>query len=161
MALDIQSELPGKRKLTDLLFGLISVILWGLSFTATKLVLRELTPITVVFARTLLASLFLVGFAAIRRESLQIPRTLWLPIAIAGAFGIFVHQLLQAYALTYTIAIRTGWLIEIIPIGVFLAQRPSEVGHQTLDLRIQVRSLAPKPFFTILYDPAERDRRGL
>jgi hypothetical protein len=46
-----------------------------------------------------------------------------------GFVGIFVHQLLQSYALTLTTAVRTGWLIGIIPIwsallaALFLRER--------------------------------------
>lgn len=33
-----------------------------------------------------------------------------------GFLGIFVHQLLQVYGLTLTTAVRTGWLIGLVPI---------------------------------------------
>ena len=37
-----------------------------------------------------------------------------------GFVGVFVHQLLQAYGLTLTTAVKTGWLIGLIPIWAAL-----------------------------------------
>jgi len=57
-----------------------------------------------------------------------------------GFVGIFVHQLLQSYGLTLTTAVRTGWLIGLIPIwsallaAVFLKERfgPAKVAGLAL-----------------------------
>lgn len=37
-------------------------------------------------------------------------------LALIGFIGIFVHQMIQAHALTLTTAVRTGWLIGLTPI---------------------------------------------
>ena len=37
-------------------------------------------------------------------------------LALIGFVGIFVHQMIQAHALTLTTAVRTGWLIGLTPI---------------------------------------------
>src|SRR5205085_8891314 len=37
-------------------------------------------------------------------------------LALMGFIGVFFHQVLQAYALTLTSAVHTGWLIGLTPI---------------------------------------------
>jgi drug/metabolite transporter (DMT)-like permease len=106
-----------------------AVVLWGVSFVATKAVLREVSPITLIFTRFALGSLVLAILLRGRRVSLLPPREAWPALAGMGFVGIFVHQMLQAYGLTLTTAVRTGWLIGMIPIwsallaAIFLGER--------------------------------------
>jgi drug/metabolite transporter (DMT)-like permease len=44
------------------------------------------------------------------------PRDSWYALALMGFIGVFVHQMLQAYALTMTSASHAGWLIGLTPI---------------------------------------------
>ena len=105
------------------------MVLWGISFVATKAALRELTPVTLIFTRFALGILVLVLILAARRESLVPPRDTWPMLALMGFVGIFLHQMIQAHALTLTTAVRTGWLIGLTPIwsallaAVFLGER--------------------------------------
>ena len=99
-----------------LALGMVSVVLWGLSFVATKLALAEVTPTAVALGRTALATLFLGAVSLMWGVSLRPSLTLALPLAAAGVLGVVVHQLLQVYGLTLTTAVRTGWLIGVIPI---------------------------------------------
>jgi len=98
------------------LAALLAVVFWGLSFVATKLALRELSPTTLVFVRFALGAALLLGILAARRAPLVPPRAEWLPLMTMGLLGVFVHPMLQATALTMTTAIHTGWLIGVIPI---------------------------------------------
>jgi drug/metabolite transporter (DMT)-like permease len=89
----------------------IAVLFWGVSFVATKAVLREISPVTLIFTRFLIGALVL--FAIVRELP---PRDAWPQLALMGFIGVFVHQMLQAFALTMTTATSTGWLIGITPI---------------------------------------------
>jgi drug/metabolite transporter (DMT)-like permease len=93
-----------------------AVVLWGVSFVATKAALREVSPVTLIFTRFALGLAVLVLILKLRRESLIPPRNAWPMLAVMGFVGIFVHQMLQAHALTLTTAVRTGWLIGLTPI---------------------------------------------
>jgi drug/metabolite transporter (DMT)-like permease len=109
--------------------ALIAVIFWGTSFVATKILLRDLSPIPIVFARSALGSLFLTGILLLRRQPLVPPRDTWKWLALMGFLGVFLQQVLQAEALTLTTAMNTGWLIGLIPLWtavlarVFLGER--------------------------------------
>ncbi|HYC88632.1 MAG TPA: EamA family transporter [Thermoanaerobaculia bacterium] len=91
--------------------AVVAVVFWGISFVATKAVLREISPSTLIFVRFAIGALVLL---AIVRE--LPPRRAWAALAVMGFVGVFVHQMLQAYALTMTSATNTGWLIGITPI---------------------------------------------
>jgi drug/metabolite transporter (DMT)-like permease len=93
-----------------------AVVLWGVSFVATKAALRELSPVTLIFTRFALGVAVLVLVLKIRRESLIPPRDSWLMLSVMGFVGIFLHQMVQAHGLTLTTAVRTGWLIGVTPI---------------------------------------------
>jgi drug/metabolite transporter (DMT)-like permease len=89
----------------------VAVIFWGVSFVATKAALAEVAPVTLIFVRFAIGSLVLL--AIVRQLP---PREAWGALALMGFIGVFVHQMLQAYALTMTSATNTGWLIGVSPI---------------------------------------------
>ena len=96
--------------------ALAAIVLWGVSFVATKAALREVSPVTLIFTRFALGVAVLVLILRLRRESLIPPRESWLMLTVMGFVGIFLHQMVQAHALTLTTAVRTGWLIGVTPI---------------------------------------------
>lgn len=89
----------------------VAIVFWGISFVATKAALREISPPTLIFARFAIGAVVLLGI--VRQWP---PRRAWGALAVMGFVGVFVHQMLQAYALTMTSATNTGWLIGITPI---------------------------------------------
>ncbi len=109
--------------------ALFAIVLWGLSFVATKAALREISPVTLIFSRFALGNALLLSLVAVRRQSLALAPADWARLALAGFIGVFVHQLLQSFALTMTTAVRTGWLIGLTPIwsavlaALFLRER--------------------------------------
>ena len=102
----------------------MAVLFWGVSFVATKAVLREVSPVTLVAMRFGIGAMVLL---AIVRE--LPPREAWGALALMGFIGVFVHQMLQSYALTMTSAMNAGWLIGMTPIwsallaAIFLRER--------------------------------------
>lgn len=89
----------------------LAVVFWGVSFVATKAALAEVPPVTLVFLRFAIAAAVLL---AVVRE--LPPRAAWPSLALMGFVGVFIHQMLQSYALTMTSATSTGWLIGVTPI---------------------------------------------
>jgi drug/metabolite transporter (DMT)-like permease len=94
----------------------LAVVFWGVSFVATKAVVREISPATLIFSRAGLGTLLLLSLLALRRQPVWPPRDALGPLAVMGFVGVAFHQLLQAYALTMTSAVTTGWLIGLIPL---------------------------------------------
>jgi len=106
-----------------------AVIMWGLSFVATKAVVRELTPADIVFGRALLGAATLLVLLALRRRPLGAPRAAWGMLAVMGFLGVFLHPMIQAHGLILTSATNCGWLVGLIPIwsallaALFLRER--------------------------------------
>ncbi len=94
----------------------LAVLVWGVSFVATKAAVAEISPVALIFARAALGAALLVAVLIARREPLLPPRDAFGALAVMGFVGVAFHQLLQAYALTLTSAINTGWLIGVTPI---------------------------------------------
>ncbi len=109
--------------------ALLAIVFWGVSFVATKAVVAEISPATLVFCRAGLGTLLLFAILALRRRPPWPPRDALAPLAAMGFVGVAFHQVLQAYALTMTSAVNTGWLIGLIPLwsailaAIFLKER--------------------------------------
>jgi len=89
----------------------VAIVFWGVSFVATKAVLREVSPVTIIFSRFAIGALVLLAIV----RTLP-PRHAWPQLALMGFVGVFIHQMLQSYALTMTTATNTGWLIGLTPV---------------------------------------------
>ena len=98
------------------LAAFVAIVLWGVSFVATKAALREISPVTLIFTRFALGVAVLIFILKLRREPLIPPRNSWPMLAAMGFVGIFLHQMIQVHGLTLTTAVRTGWLIGLTPI---------------------------------------------
>jgi drug/metabolite transporter (DMT)-like permease len=96
--------------------ALLAIVFWGVSFVATKAVVAEISPITLIFSRAGLGWLLLGAILAARKEPVLPPRDALGPLALMGFVGVAFHQLLQAYALRLTSAVSTGWLVGLIPV---------------------------------------------
>jgi len=93
--------------------------LWGGSFIATKLALRDLSPLTLIWTRFLIGVLVL-GWYAWRQGELRL--TSWkeaLQYLYLGFIGITFHQWLQSTGLETTEASTTAWIVSTTP--VFMA----------------------------------------
>lgn len=93
--------------------ALFCVVLWGVTFISTKMLLRDFSPVEILFYR------FCLGFVAL---SLVYPRRLRLAdpqcnvlIALAGLCGVTLYFLLENIALTYTLASNVGVLVATAP----------------------------------------------
>lgn len=93
------------------LLAFVAVVFWGVSFVATKAVLGEISPTTLIAVR------FAIGAAVLLALVRELPpRRHWPALLLMGFIGVFVHQMLQAHGLTMTSASSTGWLIGVTPI---------------------------------------------
>lgn len=94
---------------------LLAVIFWGTSFVATKTVLLELKPVTIIILRLVLASVLLLVIAIYtkRKFSINIKSHGW--ILILALIAVF-HLWIQVTGLQFTSAANTGWIIGTAPI---------------------------------------------
>ena len=108
-----------KAKLLPFLEALFAVVVWGVSFIATKVALRDISPVTVVWLRFAMGVIILGIAVAARRQFAWPRRDEWLYFALLGFLGITFHQWLQSTALTTSRASTTAWIVAATP--VFMA----------------------------------------
>jgi drug/metabolite transporter (DMT)-like permease len=108
-----------KTKLIPYLEVFFAVVVWGASFIATKVVLAEISPITIVWLRFLMGVLIL-GLAVYLRGQFALPnKNEWGYFALLGFLGITLHQGLQSNGLITSEASTTAWIVATTP--VFMA----------------------------------------
>ncbi|HEY6627327.1 MAG TPA: DMT family transporter [Ignavibacteriaceae bacterium] len=97
---------------------LLAIIFWGTSFVATKTVLNEIKPVTIIILRLILASILLtiIALSTKRKFSINFKSHSW--ILILALVAVF-HLWIQVTGLQYTTASNTGWIIGTAP--VFMA----------------------------------------
>jgi drug/metabolite transporter (DMT)-like permease len=117
----VSSHRPPSPSTTRAYVGaLFAVVVWGASFIATKIAVRQADPFTVICLR------FGIGIpvlfiAVVRRGEFAWPawRDLLLFVAI-GTLGITVHQWLQVTGLVTAQASTTAWIITATPLTIAL-----------------------------------------
>lgn len=108
-----------ESKTVPYLEALFAVIAWGASFIATKVALKDVSPITVVWLRFSMGVLIL-GIAVAMRRQFSLPnRSEWAYFALLGFLGITFHQWLQSNGLQTSEAGTTAWIVSTTP--VFMA----------------------------------------
>jgi drug/metabolite transporter (DMT)-like permease len=122
------------RKTIVYLEALFAVIVWGATFVATKVALREASPATIVWLRFGMGVLIL-GAAALARRQFALPSLReWAYFALLGFLGVTFHQWLQATGLITAAATTTAWIVATIPVftallgWLFLKERPGWQG---------------------------------
>lgn len=96
------------------LTALLTVLIWGTTFIATKVLLEDFQPVEILFFRFLLgyAALWLVFPHPLRKTTTQQE---WI-FAGAGLCGICLYYLLENIALTYTMASNVGVIVAVAPL---------------------------------------------
>lgn len=101
----------------------LAVVAWGASFVATKIALRELTPVALVWSRFTLGVLVLGLFVVARRQLRPIQKADLLYFLLLGFLGITFHQWLQSNGLVTSQATTTGWIIATTPLFIAILGR--------------------------------------
>jgi RarD protein len=101
------------------LLPLIAIIFWGASFIATKYLLNELTPETIISMRLILAIMLLLLIILIQKRDFRINVQNHRYILLLAVIAVF-HLWIQVTGLKYTTASNTGWIIGTAPIFMVL-----------------------------------------
>jgi drug/metabolite transporter (DMT)-like permease len=108
------------KKLLAILKAIFAVFIWGISFVATKVALRYVSPVTVVWLRFAIGSLVLAAAVYIRKQFRWIGVKDALYFLLLGFLGITFHQWLQSNALVTSQATTTAWIVATTPIFMAL-----------------------------------------
>lgn len=95
------------------LSAIITIIIWGTAFVATRVLLTDFRPIEIIFYR------FVIGLIALMiayPRRLKVSKKEELTFAAAGLCGVVLYFLLENFALLYTAASNVGVIITISPL---------------------------------------------
>ncbi|PKN93697.1 MAG: EamA/RhaT family transporter [Chloroflexi bacterium HGW-Chloroflexi-6] len=96
--------------------ALFAVVIWGANFVATKDVVREISPVTIIWLRFGMGFLILGAATAWRKQFALPQKGEWAYLALLGFLGITFHQWLQATGLVTAAATTTAWIVATIPV---------------------------------------------
>lgn len=91
-----------------------TIMIWGTTFISTKILLRDFTPVEILFSRFVIGYIALLMFYPKRLKINKLSQE-WLFIA-AGISGITLYYLLENIALTFTTASNVGIIITVAPL---------------------------------------------
>ncbi|OMD91618.1 EamA family transporter [Paenibacillus odorifer] len=103
-----------KRKInTGHLLALLTILIWGTTFISTKILLKDFTPVEILFFRFLIGYfvLLLIYSRPIRTTSFKEE----LLFISAGLCGVTLYFLIENIALVYTLASNVGVIVSIAP----------------------------------------------
>jgi len=116
------------------LVALTTIIIWGTTFVATKLLLKNFSAVEILFVRFVLgyAALALASIPGFFRKREQPVRRVRqeLYFAAAGLTGVTLYYLLENIALTYSTASNVGIIVAIAPIFAALFASVFLVGEK-------------------------------
>ena len=110
-------------RLRATLKALFAVSVWGASFIATKVALRDVSPVTVVWLRFAMGVAVLGSVVVARRQLAWVPLREWGYFAVLGFLGITFHQWLQSNGLVTARASTTAWIVTSTPVFIALLGR--------------------------------------
>ncbi|SHH71060.1 DMT family transporter [Clostridium grantii] len=103
-----------KNELTGYVMALTAIFIWGTTFISTKIILKDLTPVEILFYRFLIAyfALMIIYPKFHKIKSLK-EELLFLSL---GLSGVTLYFLVENTALQYTLASNVGLLLSTAPI---------------------------------------------
>ena len=101
------------KEFTGHLLAIITVLIWGTTFIATKILLISFTPIEILFFRFSIGLIVLTVVYPHRLKGTGVKQELM--FAAAGLCGVTLYFLLENIALTYTLASNVGVVVSVAP----------------------------------------------
>ncbi len=94
---------------------LFTVVVWGCTFVATKILVGYLNPAEVLGLRMLIGLPILGAVILAKKIKFDFTRKETISLSI-GSMVVLAHFLIQITGLKYTTATNTGWIISITPL---------------------------------------------
>lgn len=96
---------------------LLTTLIWGATFPATKAVLDHIPPISFLFLRFLLGAMLTLGIVLLLKSRLQVHRTM-LRMAGIATIWLFLGYTLQTVGLRYTTASNAAFITALYVVFV-------------------------------------------
>lgn len=103
------------------LVAVFTIIVWGVTFISTKILLASISPFAILFIRFLIGWLFLFALAPRRIGSISARQRL--VFAGAGFSGVTLYFLMENIALEYTYASNVAIIVSLAPFFTVILAR--------------------------------------
>lgn len=110
-----------KEKLIGHGAAVVTIVIWGLTFISTKILLTELQPVEILLFRFVMGYLALTAVCPHRMKNTTKKQEL--TFMAAGLTGVCMYYLLENIALTYTLAANVGVIIAVAPCFTAIVMR--------------------------------------
>lgn len=110
---------------------LVAVVLWAVNFSLVKVALKEMSPMGFNGIRLAFASILLILFLAVKRESFRMDGPVFWKLVALGIVGNTAYQILFINGIYVTTASNTAIIIAITP--AFIAMLSSVLKHERLN----------------------------
>ena len=97
-------------------YPLTAMLFWGMSFVWTSILLKYYPPVTIIFIRLIISSLFLFSISLIFNQWEKVQRTDFLLFFFSALFNPFLYFLGENYGLKYSTPTTTSVIIATIPV---------------------------------------------
>ena len=95
------------------LFALFTIIVWGTTFIASKILLGAYSPLQIMLMRFVVAYIVLI---VLRPKFIKLPLIEEMKCMFLGLFGCTIYFLMENYALTYTLTSNVSIILAVAPI---------------------------------------------
>lgn len=118
---------------------LTATAVWGASYSFTRQLVSEVSPLTVVVLRAAVGCALLLPLSRAKFSRSDLAAGPAWRLLVLAALGVYGQQYIQALALKYTLASSAGWLISTIPI--FVAALAAALGERIGPARLAAFAL--------------------
>jgi drug/metabolite transporter (DMT)-like permease len=108
------------KKLIAIIEAVVAVVIWGGTFVATKMALKDLQPVTIVFLRFAMGIVILAASVHLRGQWQKVSRQDMLSLIGLGFLGISFHQWLQSTGMQTSAASTTAWIVTTSPVFIVI-----------------------------------------
>jgi len=98
-----------------------ATLIWGAAYPFTQYAVSKISPLSVVFLRSIFGGLFLFLFVR-PKLSVFVKADLILKLLVISVFGVSLQQYIQSYALKYTTSINAGFIMPFTPVVIVMIE---------------------------------------
>lgn len=111
-----------RNKYMPLIFVILPVIFWGISFISTKVVLREIPPVSIAFFRQFIALVPLIAYGIATKSSFKMNLKDFMLLAVSCFFGIVLYFVFENNGLRLTTASSASMIVAAVPVFTMISE---------------------------------------